>query len=155
MEPVMTLFFSGSIRGGTDCRDRYQEIMHLLQRYGRVISEHLPGDEPDDDRGLTGDEAIYARDCAWIRESALLVAEVSQPSIGVGYEIAYAEARGIPVLALYHSGAPRPLSAMIAGNPAICTICYDSLEQLDRLLQQEFPPERDMRETGHDRTGKP
>jgi len=59
--------------------------------------------------------AVYARDVDWIRASEALIAEVSVPSHGVGYEIGFALGLGKPVLALYRQG--RKVSKMISGNP--------------------------------------
>jgi nucleoside 2-deoxyribosyltransferase len=58
---------------------------------------------------------VYARDTRWIQESEILIAEISAPSHGVGYEIGYALSLGKPVLALYQEG--RKVSKMISGNP--------------------------------------
>jgi nucleoside 2-deoxyribosyltransferase len=87
-------------------------------------------DQPDWD--------IYTRDVRWIRESDVLIAEVSQPSIGVGYEIAYAEACGKPILALYCLDAEKSISAMISGNPHITTLEYECLDHLWPLLHEQL-----------------
>jgi 2'-deoxynucleoside 5'-phosphate N-hydrolase len=47
----------------------------------------------------------------------VVIAEVSVPSHGVGYEIGFALANGKPVLALYQQG--RKVSKMISGNPDV------------------------------------
>ncbi len=57
---------------------------------------------------------VYARDIEWIRGCDALVAEVSTPSHGVGYEIAFALSLEKPVLCCYRSGAR--VSKMITGN---------------------------------------
>jgi hypothetical protein len=63
-----------------------------------------------------GDDYIYSRDMHWLEKADALVAEVSAPSLGVGYEISCAlHIRRIPVLCLVHAGVQN-LSAMIAGN---------------------------------------
>ncbi|MDK2847754.1 MAG: 2-deoxynucleoside 5-phosphate N-hydrolase [Desulfuromonadales bacterium] len=134
----MKAFFSGSIRGGNKYRSSYLKILAFLKHYGDIISEHSSQQKDCDDQGLSGDGAIYARDIRWIGDADLLIAEVSQPSIGVGYEIAYAEARDIPVLALYHLGAETPMSAMISGNPRITSIRYRSLSELWPLLKEKL-----------------
>ncbi|MEM2869433.1 MAG: hypothetical protein QW379_03300 [Thermoplasmata archaeon] len=62
------------------------------------------------------DAYIYERDLHWLRRADALVAEVSGPSLGVGYEISYAlHVRRIPVLCLCHREV-HSLSAMISGN---------------------------------------
>jgi nucleoside 2-deoxyribosyltransferase len=63
---------------------------------------------------ITPDE-VYARDTAWLRGCQVLIAEVSMPSHGVGYEIGFSLGLGKPVLALYQEG--RRVSKMISGNP--------------------------------------
>jgi 2'-deoxynucleoside 5'-phosphate N-hydrolase len=131
---MMKIFFSGSIRGGMGYRASYLQIVEFLQRYGDTISEHSDSGNPSGSQERVDDSIIYARDVGWIRDADLLIAEVSQPSIGVGYEIALAESLGIPVLALYDSRAVNPISAMISGNPRITLLRYDSLADLWPML---------------------
>ncbi len=57
---------------------------------------------------------VYDRDMDWIRGCDVLMAEVSVPSHGVGYEIGFALGEGKPVLCLYQDG--RKVSKMITGN---------------------------------------
>ncbi|MCL7970955.1 MAG: nucleoside 2-deoxyribosyltransferase, partial [marine benthic group bacterium] len=70
------------------------------------------------------DAHIYARDIDWLREADAVVAEVSTPSLGVGYEIARAAQMGKPVVCLFRPEAGRRLSAMIRGNPAVRVLEY-------------------------------
>jgi nucleoside 2-deoxyribosyltransferase len=58
---------------------------------------------------------VYERDVGWIRAANALIAEVSVPSHGVGYEIGFALNADKPVLCLVQEG--RKLSKMIEGNP--------------------------------------
>jgi nucleoside 2-deoxyribosyltransferase len=51
----------------------------------------------------------------WIRACDALIAEISVPSHGVGYEIGFALAEGKPVFCLAEDG--RAISKMITGNP--------------------------------------
>jgi hypothetical protein len=62
------------------------------------------------------------------------VAEVSTPSHGVGYEIAYALVRGKPVLCCARQTAR--VSKMILGNdsPGLRMERYDGLEQACRAV---------------------
>ena len=131
---MMKIFFSGSIRGGGKYRASYLRMLEFLQSYGEVISEHFePGNAPASAAGVD-DAAIYARDVRWIGVAGLLIADVSQPSIGVEYEIALAENLGIPVLALYDLRAENPLSALIAGHPRIPVLRYASHAELWPML---------------------
>lgn len=135
---MMKIFFSGSIRGGGDYRSSYLQILEFLSNYGDIISEHFDVGNASGSGERGKDSVIYARDVQWIREADLLIAEVSQPSIGVGYEIALAESLGIPVLALFNLGAEKPISAMISGNFKITVVRYDSLAELWPMLDAEL-----------------
>jgi hypothetical protein len=78
---------------------------------------------------------IYQRDVNWIEESDLLIAEVSTPSHGVGYEIGYALDLGKPVLCLYNQEIE--VSKMITGNPhsQLTVKSYQDLEQAERIIR--------------------
>jgi nucleoside 2-deoxyribosyltransferase len=62
------------------------------------------------------DKDIFERDMEWVREADIIVAEVSTPSLGVGYELGQAEAMGKKVLCLYREQEGKRLSAMVNGN---------------------------------------
>jgi len=128
----MKIYFAGSIRGGRQDATLYSEIIKLLHTYGDVLTEHVGKSNVGED-DLT-DEAIYERDMAWLEETDAVVAEVTVPSHGVGYEIARAESLGKPILCLFRPKADQHLSALIAGNPTIRCERYQRLGQLDAIL---------------------
>jgi hypothetical protein len=66
----------------------------------------------------------------WLGEADLVVAEVSKPSIGVGYEIGMAEAMKKRILCLYRN---ENVSAMVLGNPGVHKLEY-TLDNLDEKL---------------------
>jgi len=80
-------------------------------------------------------QEIYERDTAWIRACEVLVAEVSTPSHGVGYEVAYALSLNKPVLCVYRAG--RPVSKMLSGNshPSISVKSYRDAEEAVELIR--------------------
>lgn len=85
----MRIYFCGSIRGGRDDVHVYRRIVHALQSHGTVLTEHV-SDQRLTERGEsseTGDREIHDRDLDWLRQSHVVVAEVTQPSLGVGYEL--------------------------------------------------------------------
>ena len=75
---------------------------------------------------------------AWIDQADVFVAEVTNPSLGVGYELAQAEQRGKPVLCLFRPVNVQRLSAMIAGNPALVVIRYTKIEELHKQIDHFF-----------------
>lgn len=81
---------------------------------------------------------IYKRDIKWLMESDVIVAEVTTPSLGVGYEIAKAEGVGKRILCLYRPASARRLSAMIAGNKYVTVNEYHFIEELKKVLANFF-----------------
>jgi len=121
----MNIYFAGSIRGGRDDARWYQELVKNLQRYGTVLTEHVANTEFTNMGEAAKDSGfIHSRDLAWLAGSDAVVAEVSTPSLGVGYEIAHAENRSIPTLCLYRERSGFSLSAMIDGSPKNTTVKY-------------------------------
>lgn len=133
----MKIYFAGSIRGGRGDEALYRSIIERLCSYGKVLTEHVGSDEltPSGEEGLS-DEAIYERDLTWLMEADVVVAEVTIPSHGVGYEIASAEAAGKPVLCLHRRGPGRRLSAMLAGNRALRCVSYEQVQDLEPVLNE-------------------
>jgi nucleoside 2-deoxyribosyltransferase len=140
-----TIYFSGAISGGRADVASYQTIVAALEAEGHRV---LAGAVAAEHVGAAGETLlpsdIYARDLAWIDESDLVVAEVSMPSLGVGYEIAYAtRIRRIPAIALYRAAFTKRCSAMIAGDPGVTLLEYETLESLlPRLLESIRHPRR-------------
>jgi len=132
----LRIYFAGSIRGGREDRALYRDLVARLGRYGDVLTEHV-GDANLTETGEEGssDREIFERDLTWLRSSDAVVAEISTPSLGVGYEVAVAEQLGKPILCLYHGGHDRKLSAMLAGNPRLTVLEYRSPIELEAHLE--------------------
>jgi nucleoside 2-deoxyribosyltransferase len=135
----MKIYFAGSIRGGRDDKELYSQIINLLKGYGEVLTEHI-GDPKLLAYGEVGvtDESIYERDVELIRGSDVIIAEVTNPSLGVGYELAYAESLGKKVICLYRETEDKRLSAMINGNKKLMVKNYKTVEDLPEILQEFF-----------------
>jgi nucleoside 2-deoxyribosyltransferase len=125
----MHIYFAGSIRGGRDDADLYAELVEQLQGYGTVLTEHV-GDEDLSDEGQeeASDHMIYVKDMDWLERADVVVAEVTTPSLGVGYELGRAEAAGTDILCLFRDDADVMLSAMISGNPDLPVVRYTDLD---------------------------
>ena len=137
-----TIYFAGSVSGGRRDAALYRQIIVELGKYGRVLTEHV-GNPQLSGRGETGsDRAIHDRDLRWLRRADWMVAEVTTPSLGVGYEIGKATEWGKPVLCLFRPDAHPRLSAMVAGSPGVRLIKYRKLEELKRMLPRHFSRRR-------------
>ena len=108
------VYFAGSIRGGRADAELYGRVIRHIQEEHIVLTEHI-GDLSLSKLEGDSDVAIYEQDTAWLREADLLIAECTIPSLGVGYELAYAESHNIPVHIFYDKSRTR-LSAMLAGD---------------------------------------
>ena len=134
------VYFAGSITGGRDDAEWYHSIIQHIKKTDRVLTEHV-GDTAVSSKGQSEflPAEIYAQDTAWLRESDLLIAECSRPSLGVGYELAYAERFGIPCH-IFYKQSRGPLSAMLSGNSYFHVYAYEREEelftQLDSILEQ-------------------
>lgn len=129
------IYFAGSIRGGREMAMDYQRLISLLQTMGHVYTEHV-GDEKalEKDEETLSDKEIHDRDMEWIRKSDIMIAEVSVPSLGVGYEIASAINLRKPVLCLCHARAEKRISAMIAGSSDLRVLKYNSFNEVESAI---------------------
>ena len=130
----MKIYFAGSIRSGREKIDDYVKIVKLLKEYGTVLTEHVadPNLSSKGENDMTP-EKIYIRDVNWLKESDIVIAEVTLPSLGVGYELAYAESIGKRIVCLYEQD--KNLSAMIKGNKNFEIIAYANIEELLEKLK--------------------
>ncbi|XP_007530514.1 2'-deoxynucleoside 5'-phosphate N-hydrolase 1 isoform X2 [Erinaceus europaeus] len=113
----LAVYFCGSIRGGREDQALYERIVARLRRFGAVLTEHVAAAElgARGEEAAGGDRFIHERDLAWLQQADVVVAEVTQPSLGVGYELGRAVVLDKPVLCLFRPQSGRALSAMIRG----------------------------------------
>jgi len=133
----MKIYFAGSIRGGREDVALYQAMITWLGSFGEVLTEHV-GNSALSDKGDDGpdDRYIYNRDMVWLKSCDVVVAEVSTPSLGVGFELGWAVALSKPVLCLYQTTSRRPLSAMVTGNPGIQMAFYTGLDEARTVIEK-------------------
>jgi hypothetical protein len=125
----MDIYFAASIRGEGIDPDICSKLVERLKTHGRVFTERICEDVNYADEFAGPDHEIYERDVAWLRSADALVAEVSTPSHGVGYEIAKAEEWVKPILCLYRRNSRHRISAMIGGNRGLLVVRYAGLEE--------------------------
>ena len=135
----MKIYFAGSIRGGRDDVGLYLQIIEHLKKYGEVLTEHI-GDKNLALLGEDGvkDDHIHNRDLEWFMQSNVVVAEVTTPSLGVGYEIGRAVENQKRVLCLYRPQDGKRLSAMIAGSPDVTNVEYKTLDDAKKIIDDFF-----------------
>lgn len=129
----MKIYFAGSIRGGRTDAGLYQRMIEYMQQTDIVLTEHIG--RPDLNLIEQGkrDIEIYDQDTAWLRESDILIGECTCASLGVGYELAYAEKIGKPCH-IFYDRTKTHLSAMLTGNPYFTIHPYEKEEEIYPIL---------------------
>lgn len=140
----MKIYFACSITGGREDEAVYRQMVDAMLAAGHIVPTEINASaetlymETDH-----SPETVYARDVSWLEGSDVLVAELSTPSHGVGYEIAYALERDMPVFCLYQQDVK--VSKMITGNKqsGLTVKSYsdsqDALHKLDEFLTSISP----------------
>lgn len=132
----MKIYFAGAIRGGREKADTFAKIADELEKHGEILDKHVANPNVNELEANRPFEEIYQRDINWIKECDIVVAEVSTPSLGVGYEISYAEHLGKKIVCLCDETVR--VSAMIGGNNKLELIRYKDDDDLILKLEKKF-----------------
>ena len=131
----MKVYCAGAIRGDTQFQKSFHRSIQIVEELGHTVLSELASTYSGE--SLRVDSEIFQRDIGWLDQSEIMIAEISGPSLGVGYEIAYAlYVRKIPVLAIFHS-TKAFISAMITGNshPLLNLERYHSIDDLRGIIE--------------------
>ena len=111
----MYVYFSCSITGGRQDQQIYEKIVNFLEKEGHVVpTAHLASPDIMIDESSMNAVDVYRRDLGWVSECDALIAEVTTPSHGVGYEIAAAIFQRKKVMCCHHKD--KKISKIISGN---------------------------------------
>ena len=131
----MIIYCAGPIKGDTTYQNYYEEIINFIEAQGHTALAEL--NSRFGQSVPLSDKQIYRRDIKWIDGSTIMIAEISGPSLGVGFEIAYAlTKRKIPVLALVNKKV-KSFSTMLSGcDSELLTIAkYDDEHELREIIR--------------------
>ena len=129
------IYFAGSIRGGRVDADLYRRMIEYMQKTDTVLTEHVGSPHLNLMEQGKRDVEIYDQDTAWLRESDMVIAECTCPSLGVGYELAYTERFGKPCH-IFYDRSKTQLSAMLTGDPYFHIHPYTSEEEIFSALDE-------------------
>lgn len=129
------IYFAGSIRGGRIDAELYRRIIRHIQDTATVLTEHIGSPHLNLLEQGKRDVDIYNQDTAWLRESDILIGECTCPSLGVGYELAYAEKIGKPCH-IFYDRKKTQLSAMLTGNPYFNIHPYETEEEIYPIIDE-------------------
>ena len=137
----MKIYLSGSIYGGTDKIDTYKILVDELEKYGEVLTKQIADVNTIEKEKYQEDIEIYKDLEKKLNDADILFAEVSLPSLGVGYELGYADKLGKKIIAIYDETYTKKVTTMIRGNKRIRLIPYKDIieitNMLDELLKKE------------------
>ena len=114
------IYFAGSIRGGRNDAELYRKIIRHISRTEKVLTEHIGNADVEEEEKQMTDQDIYEQDTTWLRECDMVIAECTNASLGVGYEMAYAELHKKPVHIFYDRTRAR-LSAILTPMRRNCS----------------------------------
>lgn len=142
----MKAYFTASIVARNDYLRDYQQTISELERLGySVQADHILHSNPEDIRSANRDTRLnfHKKVEEWIRTCDIMVANVSFPSISVGYEIAMALNQNKPVLALYRTSTKPPNLLIDFKNDWVVCEAY-SQQTLPSLIEEfhEFSKSR-------------
>jgi len=135
----MKIYMSGSIYGGTEKIDTYKRLIEALKNYGEILDDQIADENTIAKEAFQNDEDIYKDLEVKLNIADIIFAEVSIPSLGVGYELGFADKLGKRIIAIYDETYTPKVSTMIRGNKRIELIPYndisDIIDNLDEIIK--------------------
>jgi 2'-deoxynucleoside 5'-phosphate N-hydrolase len=140
--PKLKIYFCGSISGDRSHEAYYYKMMDHLKKYATVLTEDaIKGADrvtgPPDQEKM---DEIFKRDTDWLRKSDVVIADITIPSLGVGYEIGLAEALNKKILCLFKHDAGRNRPPMMHGNKRVTVKEYstveDAIKEIDAFVSR-------------------
>ncbi|MBN1454990.1 MAG: nucleoside 2-deoxyribosyltransferase [Methanomicrobia archaeon] len=114
-----------------------RKILAIIEELGlELISRHQTQANFLERESLLTEQQIHDRDYRWLEEADLVVAEITNPSLGVGAEIADAVHLSIPVLAVYKREYNDQISAYIRGKAGVVCRAYSDHGELKEIIRE-------------------
>lgn len=132
----MKIYVSGSIYGGTQKIDTYKTLIEELEKYGEVLTKIIADPNTIANEVYQKDEDIYEDLEKKLISADILFAEVSIPSLGVGYELGFADKLNKKIIAIYDKNYTEKVTTMIRGNKRITLIPYQRIEEITNNLDK-------------------
>jgi nucleoside 2-deoxyribosyltransferase len=139
MKSFKEVFFSCSMRGGFGrlAQEELRKIPDIIEELGMVvISRHQTSERFMEIESRLTDKEIHDRDYRWLKDADMVIAEITNPSLGVGAEIADAVNQGIPVLCVYKSDYEHQISAYIRGKAGVVCRAYSDHDELKEVIRE-------------------
>ena len=133
MSKNLNIYFCGSISGWRDDREEYAQLIEYIENiWHNVLTKHVWYKNPYS-RWLSSKE-IFEKDYDWLRESNVVIAEISTLSHGVGVEIWLAITNEKPILTLRKEW--KWISPMIEWAPNSHHKIYKNIEEVKKQVYE-------------------
>ena len=132
----MKIYVSGSIYGGTQKIDIYKIMIDELEKYGEVLDKQIADINTIENEKYQKDEEVFEDLERKIMMADIIFAEVTIPSLGVGYELGFADKIGKKIIAIYDETYTRKVSTMIRGNKRIKLIPYTDINDICKKMNK-------------------
>jgi len=132
----MKIYLSGSIYGGTQKIETYKILIKELEKYGEVMNKQVADENTIANEAYQKDEEIFKDLENKLYEADIIFAEVSIPSLGVGYELGFSDKIGKKIIAIYDCNYVEKVSTMIRGNRRIRLISYKDIKEITDHLKE-------------------
>ena len=137
----MNIYFSGSIYGGRQKLESYKKLIKELTKFGTVLDEEVADDDVLINEESISDNEVFESLVKRINKADLVFAEVTVPSLGVGYEIGYADSHNKRIICVYDKNVTPKITTMLRGNNNLKIIPYtdinDIISNLENILKEE------------------
>lgn len=132
----MKIYISGSIYGGREKLETYKKMIPALEQFAEVVDKNIADDDVIKKEAFQRDEDVFQDLEAKLKSADLIFAEVTIPSLGVGYELGLADALGKRVIGIYDTTITPKVSTMIRGNKRIRLIPYENIDEILNNLKE-------------------
>ena len=126
----MNIYFSGSIYGGRQKLETYKTLIEKLKEYGNVLNEQVGSDTVLLDEKNSSAEDIFSDLESKMLQADIIFAEVTIPSLGVGYELGFADSHNKKIIGIYDKTVTEKVTTMLRGNKRIKLIPYDNIDEI-------------------------
>lgn len=137
----MNIYFSGSIYGGRQKLESYKKLVKELAKFGKVLNEEVADDNVLISEESVSDNDVFESLVNRLEQADVVFAEVTVPSLGVGYEIGYADKTNKRIICVYDKTVTPKLTTMLRGNNRLKIIPYTNINEiinnLENILKEE------------------
>ena len=104
--------------------------MKLLKKYGEVLNPEVADDNVVIDEENQSDYEIFETLKEKMNQADVIFGEFTIPSLGVGYEIGYADSHNKKIIGIYDVNVVSKITTMFRGNSRLKIIPYKSIDEI-------------------------